>query len=327
MNLAVIGATGLVGRKITEQIFKRGLKPDKLYLYASERSDGKILRYNGNEYVVKKLAEGNIPHDIDFAFFSAGSEISKIFAPIFRSRGALVIDNSSAFRLFCNVPLVVPEVNGETAFFHNGIIANPNCSTIQACVALSPLDKAFGLKRVIVSTYQAVSGAGQRGTNDFYRGKNGLPPEKFPKNIYLDCVPQIDCFAENGYTKEELKIINETRKILSLKKLKITATAVRVPVLNCHAESVNAEFFKPCDEQKAKKILSAARGVVLLDDPEKGVYPTASDADGKEQVFIGRVRQDFSVESAINMWVVADNLLKGAAANAVSIAELLIKGR
>ena len=224
------------------------------------------------------------------------------------------------------MPLVVPEVNGETAFLHKGIIANPNCSTIQACVALAPLDKAFCLKRVIVSTYQAVSGAGQRGINDFHRGKVGLPPEKLPKNVYLDCVPQIDCFAENGYTKEELKIINETRKILNLPKLKITATAVRVPVLNCHAESINAEFFKPFDEQKAKCVLSAARGVVLLDQPEKGIYPTAADADGKEQVFIGRVRQDFSAKSAINMWVVADNLLKGAAQNAVSIAELLIKG-
>lgn len=326
MNLAVIGATGLVGRKITEQIFKSGLKTDNLYLYASERSDGKILRYGKREYTVKKLAEENIPRDIDFAFFSAGSEISVLFAPVFRSRGAIVIDNSSAFRLNAGVPLVVPEVNGERAFFHNGIIANPNCSTIQACVALAPLDKAFCLKRVVVSTYQAVSGAGQRGINDFYRGKVGLPPEKLPKNIYLDCVPQIDCFADGGYTKEELKIINETRKILNLPKLKITATAVRVPVLNCHAESINAEFFKPFDEQKAKAVLSAARGVVLSDDSEKGIYPTAADANGKKEVFVGRVRQDFSTESAINMWVVADNLLKGAAQNAVSIAELLIKG-
>ena len=325
-NFAVVGCTGMVGRKFLEVMEERNLPIKNLYLFASKKSAGSTLPFEGKNYTVMELTDENIAKQpIDIALFSAGGSVSKEFAPKFAARGTVVIDNSSYWRMDPNVPLVIPEVNPEDVKNHHNIIANPNCSTIQAIVALKPLHDKFRIKRIVYSTYQACSGAGVGGLNDLTEGAKGAAPAKFPNPIYDNCLPQIDVFTDSGYTKEEEKMINETRKILHEPDLRVTATTVRVPVTNSHSESINVEFEKPITAFDAKETLfNDGVGVVLQDDPEHNVYPMAVNATGSDAVFVGRVRQDYSVENGINMWVVSDNIRKGAATNAVQIAQLLI---
>lgn len=325
VRLAVVGATGMVGRKFLDVLKERNFPIDKLYLFASSKSAGKTINFNGKDYVVEELKEDSFDRGIDIALFSAGASTSLKFAPIAASKGCVVVDNSSAWRMDENVPLVVPEVNPEDIKWHKGIIANPNCSTIQAVVALKPLDDKFKIKRIIYSTYQAVSGAGMGGYEDLVNGIKGEAPKKFPHPIAYNLIPHIDVFLENGYTKEEMKMINETKKIMHRPDLKITATTVRVPVFYGHSESINIEFEKSFDINEVKETLKNSKGIVLMDDVNNNVYPMPILAEGKDEVFVGRIRRDESVENGINMWVVADNIRKGAATNAVQIAELLIK--
>lgn len=325
-NIAVVGATGMVGGKFLEVLAERNLPAENYYLFASAKSAGKKINFLGKEYEVMELTKENVTDKkIDIALFSAGGDVSKEFAPIFAKHGALVIDNSSAWRRDPEVPLVVPECNPQDILKHKNIIANPNCSTIQAVVALKPLNDAFKIKRVIYSTYQAVSGAGVRGFNDLKGGICGEKPQKFPYPIFGNCLPHIDVFMDNGYTKEEDKMIFETRKILGNPDLKITATCVRVPVYYGHSESVNVEFEKNCTVEEVKKILSEAEGVIVQDDPKNSVYPMPITAENHDEVFVGRIRKDDTVESGVNLWIVADNIRKGAATNAVEIAEKAIE--
>lgn len=327
MNIAIVGATGKVGGTFIEVLQERNIKADNFYLFASSKSAGKKIKIFGREYTVIELTEKNVrKYKIDYALFSAGASVSKIFAPIFVQAGAVVIDNSSCWRMDKDVPLVVPEVNGKDAFSHKGIIANPNCSTIQEVLPIKALHKKYGIKRIIFSTYQAVSGAGQKGVLDLVNGEKGEKPKKFPHEIYNNVLPHIDDFLENGYTKEEEKMINETRKILHDDKLKITATTVRVPVINSHSESINVELKKPFDIDELKENFKKIKNLVVLDDVKNNVYPMPITASGHDEVFVGRIRRDYSVENGINMWVVADNIRKGAATNAVQILETLIKG-
>ncbi len=325
-NIAVVGATGMVGNKFLEVLTERQLPAENYYLFASSKSAGKKINFMGKEHTIIELKEENIiDKKIDIALFSAGGDVSKQFAPIFAKHGILVIDNSNAWRRDENVPLVVPEVNASDISWHKNIIANPNCSTIQAMVVLKPLQKAFGIKRVIYSTYQAVSGAGVKGFNDLKGGICGEAPQKFPYPIFGNCIPHIDVFLDNGYTKEEDKMIFETKKILGDQDIKVTATCVRVPVYYGHSESINIEFMKPCTVEEVKEVLSKAEGVVLQDDVANNVYPMALTAENKDEVFVGRIRKDFTVESGVNLWCVADNIRKGAATNAVEIAEKAIE--
>ena len=325
-NVAVVGATGMVGNKMMEVLSEKQLPVENYYLFASSKSAGKKIDFMGKEHTVIELAEKNIiDKKIDIAFFSAGGETSKAFAPIFAKHGTLVIDNSNAWRREKDVPLVVPECNAKDILWHKNIIANPNCSTIQAMVALKPLHEKFGIKRVVYSTYQAVSGAGVKGFNDLKGGICGEAPQKFPYPIFGNCIPHIDVFLDNGYTKEEDKMIFETKKILGDQNIKITATCVRVPVYYGHSESINLEFNKKCTLEEVKEVLANAEGVVLQDDVKNNVYPMAITAENKNEVFVGRVRMDETVESGVNLWVVADNIRKGAATNAIQIAEKAIE--
>jgi aspartate-semialdehyde dehydrogenase len=326
-KLAVVGATGLVGRNILRILEEKNIPNLEYTFFASSKSAGKIVQLLGKEYFVKELKEDSFDSGFNFAIFSAGGEISKKFAPIASLKGCIVIDNSSAFRMDPSVPLVVPEVNPEEIENNHGIIANPNCSTIQAVVALKPLDDKYKITRIVYSTYQAVSGAGQKGIEDFENTQKGLAPSKFPHPIYNNCIPHIDVFTENGYTKEEMKMINETRKILKRPDLKITATTVRVPVLNCHSESINVEFENYFDLKRLKEVLKNSPGVVIEDDVENSIYPLATNVSGRDEVYVGRIRRDESVASGLNLWVVADNVRKGAATNAVQILEKLISTR
>ncbi len=325
-DVAVVGATGMVGRKMLEVLEERKFPVNKLYPFASAKSAGSKIVYCGKEHEVIELSEENVKkHKPHIALFSAGAGVSGEFAPIFAREGAIVIDNSSRWRTDPNIPLVVPEVNPEKIFENHGIIANPNCSTIQAVVALKPLHDKFGIKRIVYTTFQAVSGAGRGGYDDLKNGAEGLEPKKFPKPIFGNCLPHIDVFLENGYTKEEEKMIFETKKILNDRSLKITATCVRVPVYYGHSESINVEFAKPVTLDGVRNVLESAEGIIMTDDPKSGVYPTPLEAENKNEVFVGRLRMDESVESGINMWVVADNIRKGAATNAVQIAEAWAK--
>ncbi|MBD9219170.1 aspartate-semialdehyde dehydrogenase [Anaerotignum sp. MSJ-24] len=324
VNLAVVGATGMVGRTFLKVLKEKNFPIDNLYLMASKRSAGTKLEYDGKEYIVEELTEHSFDKPIDIALFSAGGSTSEKFAPIAAAHGVIVVDNSAQWRQHPDVPLVVPEVNPEDISWNHGIIANPNCSTIQAVAVLKPLDDKYKIKRVVYSTYQAVSGAGVAGWNDLENGLKGEAPKKFPHPIAGNCLPHIDVFMENGYTKEEMKMIWETRKILHDPDLKVTATTVRVPVFSSHSESINVEFEKPIDDiEDVKKLLAAAPDVVLVDDPANNKYPLAIDAAGTDEVYVGRIRRDESVENGINLWVVADNIRKGAATNAVQIAEIL----
>ena len=323
-NVAVVGATGMVGNKFLEVLTERKLPVENYYLFASKKSAGKEIDFMGEKHTVIELNDDNIEKlkgKLDFALFSAGGSVSAEFAPKFVKIGAVVVDNSSQWRMDENVPLVVPEVNPEDIKKHNGIIANPNCSTIQAMVALKPLYDAYGIKRIIYSTYQAVSGAGVKGYTDLKENKT----EKFPYPILNNMLPHIDVFTENGYTKEELKMANETRKILHDKKLKVTATTVRVPVFYGHSESINVELKKSTTREDVMKLYASAPGIVLQDDVKNNIYPMPINAENKDEVFVGRIRMDDSVKSGVNIWVVADNIRKGAATNAVQILELLMQ--
>lgn len=327
-NVAVVGATGMVGGKFLEVLTERQLPVDNYYLFASAKSAGKKIDFMGKEHTVIELTKENVTAlkgKVDFALFSAGAGVSKEFAPIFAEIGAIVVDNSSQWRMHDDVPLVVPEVNPEDVKWNHGIIANPNCSTIQAVVALKPLYDKFGIKRVVCSTYQAVSGAGVAGYNDLKDGINGAAPKKFPRPIAFNMLPHIDVFMEDGYTKEEWKMIVETRKILHDESLRVTATTVRVPVFYGHSESINVEFCKKCEKQDVVNALENFPGIVVMDDVKNNIYPTPLDAENHDEVFVGRIRMDESVDSGANLWVVADNIRKGAATNAVQIVELLIK--
>jgi len=327
MRIAVVGATGMVGRMFLKVLEERQLPIDEYVLFASKRSAGNIVTFMGKEYIIQELNESSFDSKFDIALFSAGGETSLKYAPIAASKGCIVIDNSSAWRMDKDVPLVVPEVNPEEIFNHKGIIANPNCSTIQAVVPLKPLHDKYKIKRIIYSTYQAVSGAGQQGYMDLKSGINGESPKKFPYPIFGNCLPHIDVFLDNGYTKEEMKMINETKKILKDDNLKITATTVRVPVFHGHSESINVEFEKDFDLNELKETLATFEGIVLQDDLKNNLYPMAITSENRDEVFVGRIRRDESVKSGINMWVVADNIRKGAATNAVQIAEKIIKSR
>ncbi|CEN83049.1 aspartate-semialdehyde dehydrogenase [Paraclostridium sordellii] len=325
VNVAIVGATGMVGRTFLKVLEERNFPIDNLYLFSSARSAGSKVEFKGKEYTVEELNENSFDRDIQIALFSAGGSISEKYAPIAASKGVVVVDNSSAWRMDENVPLVVPEVNPEAVKEHKGIIANPNCSTIQAMVPLKPLNDKYNIKRIVYSTYQAVSGSGVKGTKDLEDGIKGLENKFYPHPIAYNCLPHIDVFMDNGYTKEEMKMINETMKILNDYDLKITATTVRVPVVNGHSESINVEFEKDFDIEELKALLANSQGLELVDDIENNVYPTAFELSGRDEVFVGRVRRDFSVDNGINMWVVADNIRKGAATNTVQIAELLLK--
>ena len=326
MNIAIVGVTGKVGGKFVEVLHERNIQADQFFLYASAKSAGKKIKIFGKEVEVLELKEENIVgKKIDYALFSCGGELSKKFAPKFVEQGVVVIDNSSAWRMNNDVPLVVPEVNKEDIFCHHGIISNPNCSTIQAVLPLKALDAKFGIKRVIFSTYQSVSGAGQRGVEDLKNGINGEKPKKFLYPIFSNVIPHIDIFEKNGYTKEENKMILETRKILHKKNLKITATTVRVPVFDCHSESVNVELKKPFKMTEIRKCLSEFENIVVIDDIKKNLYPMPLFCRECDEVFVGRIRRDSSCKNAINLWVVADNIRKGAATNAVQILQELIK--
>ena len=368
-RLAIVGATGLVGRTVLKVLEEKKLPISEYVLFASSKSAGKKIKFMGTDYIVQELKEDSFDSGFNFAIFSAGGSTSKKFAPIAASKGCIVVDNSSAFRMDPDVPLVVPEVNPEEIVNNHGIIANPNCSTIQAVVVLKPLDDKYKIKRIVYSTYQAVSGAGRYGVEDLENGierchtevtnadklenlnvKSTYQLQKFDYPIFSNCLPHIDVFLDNGYTKEEEKMINETRKILKRPDLRITATTVRVPVFNSHSESINVEFEKDFEMEDLVKTLSDFPGLIVQDnivsnairhdnvkdlgnkiaEPEqskfdKPVYPLAINASGHDEVFVGRIRRDHSVESGVNLWVVADNIRKGAATNAIQIVEKMLE--
>lgn len=321
MRVAVVGASGMVGRMFLKVLEEKKLNVDEYVLFSSANSAGHKVNFMGREYEFKELKETSFDSGFNFALFSAGGEVSKKFAPIAASKGCIVIDNSSAWRMDKSVPLVVPEVNIEEAFNNNGIIANPNCSTIQAVVALKPLHDAYKIKRIVYSTYQAVSGAGLKGYMDLKNGIEGEPPKKFPYPIFANCLPHIDTFLENDYTKEEMKMIEETKKIFNDYKIGITATTVRVPVFHGHSESINVEFEKDFILKDVYEIYKNAKGIIVQDNTKENIYPMAITAKGYDEVFVGRIRRDYSIKSGLNLWVVADNLRKGAASNAVQIME------
>ena len=327
-KIAVVGATGMVGRMFLRVLEERKLPVSEYFLFASARSAGTTVEFMGKKHTVRELTETAFKDlGVDIALFSAGGGTSKIFAPIVAASGAVVIDNSSTWRMDPDVPLVVPEVNAHAIpeYKKKGIIANPNCSTIQAMVPLKPLSDKYGLKRVIYSTYQAVSGAGMGGYSDLENGLKGEAPKKFPHPIAGNVLPQIDVFLDTGYTKEEQKMVDETRKILGLPNLRVTATTVRVPVFHGHSESINVEFETPFELADIRNLWEHTEGLIVQDDPASNLYPMPINAADTDPVYVGRLRRDFSVENGINFWCVADNIRKGAATNAVQIAQELIR--
>lgn len=324
-KLAIVGATGLVGRTALKVLEERNLPIEEFSLFSSSKSAGTVVHFLDKDYIVNELNENSFDEGFDLAIFSAGGDVSKKYAPIAASKGCIVVDNSSCFRMDDNVPLVVPEVNPKDIFLNHGIISNPNCSTIQAVLPLKVLDDFYQIKRIVYSTYQAVSGAGKKGIDDLKNTSEGGLPAKFPHPIYNNCLPHIDVFLDNGYTKEELKMINETRKILHKPDLKITATTVRVPVINSHSESINVELEKPFELQELIEHLKDFKGIIIQDNAKENIYPLATNASGKDEVFVGRIRRDESVENGVNLWVVADNVRKGAATNAIQIIEKIIE--
>ena len=330
-KLALVGATGVVGREARKVLEEMNLPISKYVFLASKRSAGSKIEFMGKEYEIQELKEDSFDEGFDFAVFSAGGETSKKFSPIAASKGVIVVDNSSAFRMDKEVPLVVPEVNPEDISWNKGIIANPNCSTIQAVVPLKVLDDKYKIKRIIYSTYQAVSGAGKSGIEDLENGineySNGTKyePQKFAHPIFNNCLPEIDVAMESGYTKEEEKMINETRKILNKPDLPVTATCVRVPVFNSHSESINVEFENEFDLNELIGELKKADGIIVENDLENHEYPLAVNSTGHNEVYVGRIRRDFSIENGINFWCVADNIRKGAATNALQIVKYIIE--
>ncbi|MDK1031670.1 MAG: aspartate-semialdehyde dehydrogenase [Planctomycetia bacterium] len=334
-HLAVVGATGAVGEAFRQVLQDREFPYESIRFVASARSAGKRVMFAGKRYTVQELARG-VFDGVDLALFSIPKDLSRKWAPRAVEAGAVVVDNSNAFRMEPDVPLVIPEVNPEDVANHKGIIANPNCSTIGMVVALNPLHKVAGIKRVVVTTMQSVSGASREAVLECLAESRAVLAGKkyvreiFPHQIAFNCLPQIpqaDAFDENGYTSEEMKLLHETRKIMHAPQIRVTMTCVRVPVIVGHSEAVNIEFEKPLSADEAREILSAAPGVVVQDDPSKEIYPLATEVEGKDETYVGRIRQDFTIPDnrGLNIWVVTDNLRKGAATNAVQIAELLIK--
>ncbi len=327
--VAVVGATGAVGNEMVKVLEERNFPIEQLRLFASERSEGKTLEFKDSEIRVETLKDDSFV-GIDIALFSAGAERSRIWAPVAAKSGCVVIDNSSQWRMDPEVPLVVPEVNPDDLKWHKGIIANPNCSTIQMVVVLKPIHDAAKIKRVVVTTFQSVSGTGQKAMDELLQQTTDLLNFReikcnvYPHQISFNVIPHIDKFLDNGYTKEEMKMVNETRKILNDNSIRITATTVRVPVFRGHSESVNIETEKKLHPNEVRAILSTSPGVIVFDAPEKNIYPLPIDVAGKDETYVGRIREDESIENGINMWIVADNLRKGAALNAVQIAEKLI---
>jgi len=327
--VAIVGATGAVGGEMIEILEQRNFPVQELRLLASERSAGQTLSYQGNDITVQRLTDESF-EGVDLGLFSPGASVSKRFAPVAVRTGVVVIDNTSAFRMEPNVPLVVPEVNPDFLESHQGIIANPNCSTIQMVVALKPIHDAVTIKRIVVSTYQAVSGTGKEAIQELEMQTRNIFTQRdlvcqvYPHQIAFNCLPHIDMFLENGYTKEEIKLVNETRKILDDDSIRITATTVRVPVFYSHSESVNIETEQHITPDEVRELLANAPGVKVIDDPAHNQYPLATEASGEDDTFVGRIRQDDSIDNGINMWIVADNLRKGAALNAVQIAEKMI---
>lgn len=321
-RVAVVGATGLVGRTILQVLEERNFPIEKLYLFASKRSAGKQIEFNGEKITVDELNETNIKKQFDLVMFSAGGKISKQYAPLARKQGAIVVDNSSVWRMDDSVPLIVPEVNSNEVNNHQGIIANPNCSTIQAVVPLGVLHKMNRIKRVVYSTYQAVSGAGRGGLDDLEEGMKGHPPSHFPRAIAYNVIPHIDELTPSGYTQEEIKMMDESKKILGDSSIQFTATTVRVPVQHGHSISINVELEYPFHLERIKEQLRQVESIVVYEDPD---YPTPIEVAGKDTIHIGRIRRDPSVPNGLNLWVVADNIRKGAATNTVQIAELLVR--
>jgi len=326
MKVAVVGVTGLVGGVMLEVLKERNFPVTELVPVASKRSVGKEVEYDGKTYKVIDNETAVKMNDIDIALFSAGGSTSKEWAPIYAANGTYVIDNSSAWRMEEGVPLVVPEINADTISKESKIIANPNCSTIQLVVALAPLDNAFHIKRLVISTYQSFTGTGKNAVDQYESEKKGTKGEMaYHYQIFENCLPHCDVFYDNGYTREELKLVNETRKILRNDTIAVTATAVRVPVFGGHSEAVNVEFKQPFEIEKVNALLKSADGVELQDKPKENIYPMPLFAHGKDEVFVGRVRRDDSIANGLNLWIVSDNLRKGAATNAVQIAEYLKK--
>jgi aspartate-semialdehyde dehydrogenase len=329
-TVAVVGATGAVGEEMVKTLEQRKFPVEKLRLFASERSEGRILEFRDDEIRVESLNEKSF-EGIDIALFSAGAERSKIWAPVAARSGCVVVDNSSQWRMDPEIPLVVPEVNPHDLKWHKGIIANPNCSTIQMVVVLKPIHDAARIKRVVVTTFQSVSGTGRKAMDELLQQTTDLLNFKeikcnvYPYQIAFNVLPHIDKFLENGYTKEEMKMVNETKKILGDNSIRLTATTVRVPVFRCHSESLNIETENKLNANEVRAILSRAPGVVICDAPEKNIYPVPINVAGRDETYVGRIREDESLENCINMWIVADNLRKGAALNAVQIAEKLVE--
>lgn len=329
-NVAVVGATGAVGRRMITTLEERNFPIERLVLLASPRSIGITFKFKGRTVPVEILTETSFA-GLDFALFSAGASVSRQYAPFAVQAGCIVIDNSSAFRMEKDIPLVVPEVNPDAIPDQPGIIANPNCSTIQMVVVLHPIHARYRIKRVVVSTYQSVSGSGQKAIAELTTQTTGVLESKdfiaqvYPHQIAFNCLPHIDIFLDNGYTKEEMKMVNETRKILGDDSIQVSPTSVRVPVFYSHSESVNVETEEPISAEEVKKLLGDSPGIQVVDRPEQNEYPLAIDAEGKDAVFVGRIRDDISRDKAINFWVVSDNLRKGAALNAIQIAELIVR--
>jgi len=327
--VAVVGATGAVGNEMIATLEQRNFPVEQLRLFASERSLGKSIDFNGIPIAVEVLTE-HVFDGIDIALFSAGGDRSLQFAPAAARAGCVVVDNSSAWRMDPEVPLVVPECNPDDIRKHKGIIANPNCSTIQMVVVLKPLHDAAKIKRVVVTTFQSVSGTGKKAMDELLNQTTDLlnfkeiHPSVYPHQIAFNCLPHIDSFMEDGYTKEEIKMVNETKKILGDDSVQVTATTVRVPVFRGHSESLNIETEKKLSVEEARAILSTAPGVIVYDAPEKNIYPLQTICDGKDEVYVGRIREDTTIDNGLNMWIAADNLRKGAALNAVQIAEKLV---
>jgi aspartate-semialdehyde dehydrogenase len=325
MKLAVVGATGLVGQEILKVLEERSFPFDDLYLVASAKSVGQSMTYKGKEYKIKSMEE-TVKLAPDVAIFSAGGGTSLEWAPKFAEVGTIVIDNSSAWRMDPAKKLVVPEINGHEITIDDRIIANPNCSTIQMVLALAPLHVKYRLKRIVVSTYQSVTGTGKDAVVQMMNERKGIDgPKVYPHPIDMNALPHIDSFLDNGYTKEEMKMVNETRKILGDQKIGVTSTTVRIPSVGGHSEAVNVEFYEDFNISEVRSILAQTPGVIVQDDPKNNIYPMPINSKGRDEVFVGRIRRDESQPNTLNMWIVADNLRKGAATNAVQIAEFMLE--
>ncbi len=331
VRTAIMGATGAVGQEMIKILEQREFPCSILKLLASERSAGKKLPFRGNLHEVQILTKESFK-DIDLVLSSAGASVSKEFAPAAVNAGAVVVDNTSAYRMEKDVPLVVPEVNAHALADHKGIIANPNCSTIQMVVVLNPIHKAVGIKRLVIATYQSVSGTGTEAIEELLEqsrallaGRRDIAVKVYPHQIAFNCLPHIDVFFDNGYSKEEMKMVNETRKILEDDTIAITATTVRVPVIRCHSEAVNIETKKKIAAKEIRTLLGKAPGVVVVDNPQQNEYPMAIHGENRDETYVGRIREDISCENGIDLWIVSDNLRKGAALNAIQIAEEMLK--